>query len=100
MREGLEYVCGRMSWFLGLTSILLRESWTVDSDFTRLTGAIEKQIQKLFQSLLEFEMTCVCSCASPWKAAALDMVGWKNSADTVASIKEAEVRCIFSLKPD
>ncbi|TLD23118.1 hypothetical protein PspLS_07621 [Pyricularia sp. CBS 133598] len=90
MRDGLGHVSGRLSWFMALTRVLLRESWSEDADFGQFRKEVYSRTAGLYRKLLEFEVRCVCACASPFKTAAKDILGWNGWGDLVASIKVAE----------
>src|SRR5947209_9926671 len=62
MYEGLEHVIERMEWYLALTDLLLRDQWKDDHTFENFRHVLSENILRLMQSLLEFEIKCVCQC--------------------------------------
>ncbi|KLU85947.1 hypothetical protein MAPG_04966 [Magnaporthiopsis poae ATCC 64411] len=90
MRNGLDHITGRMKWFMALSRVLLRESWSNDAEFQRFREVLDDKMVALYRKLLEFEVRCVCAWASPFLAAAKDMVGWHGWDDLVTSIKTVE----------
>ncbi|KLU91649.1 hypothetical protein MAPG_10167, partial [Magnaporthiopsis poae ATCC 64411] len=88
MSDGLAHVSDRLTWYMALAQVLLRENWRNDYEFQDLRSELDARLARLYKELLEFEMRC--ACASPSTTSAKDSVGWSGWSDLVDSIKNAE----------
>jgi tetratricopeptide (TPR) repeat protein len=93
-RKGLDYVIDRIEWYIGLHRLLLKEEWEDDDKFNNTRSSVEKKICTLYRSLIEYQVTSVCTLFVDVKHAILntlkEILGFVNWEAKLTEVKDLE----------
>ncbi|KAI0552690.1 hypothetical protein F4679DRAFT_45384 [Xylaria curta] len=88
----LKHILEQTEWYMSLSRVLLRNNWPNDNMFTQHRSSMRNALVKLYKSLLQLEMRCVCRYYNSHEILAslqevLSLVDWDGD---LRSLKEVE----------